>query len=312
MTPSNSMEVFDRRLMRRHRDRAAQRFGEYDFLVNEVAERLLDRLDDMNRKFPLALDLGCHAGNLAGRLQGRGGIQRLIQCDVSERFARLIAESMQGPEKDFSETVLCADEEALPFAEKTFDLVMSNFSLHWVNDLPGALVQIRRILKPDGLFLAAFPGGETLKELRAALLAAESEVLGGASPRVSPFADVKDAGDLLQRAGFALPVADSDVICVQYENPMKLMADLKGMGENNAVKNRHPGFTPKSLFIRAAELYMEKASGEDGRVPATFEIVYLTAWAPDPSQQKPLKPGSAETRLADVLNARERGNKDGI
>jgi SAM-dependent methyltransferase len=200
---------------------------------------------------------------------------------------------------------VAGDEERLPFAENRFDLVLSCLSLHWVNDLPGALIQIRRALKPDGLFLAAMFGGETGRELRQALAEAEIAVEGGLSPRVSPFAEVRDLGGLLQRAGFALPVVDSDHLTVSYANPLRLMADLRGMGESNAAVERRKQVTRRATLIAAVERYAELFGDSEGRVPATFQVLYLTAWSPHPSQQKPLRPGSAETRLADALDTTE-------
>lgn len=296
------MEIFDRRLVRAHRERAAGGLAAHDFLFREVAERLADRLLDVKRVFPLALEIGCHGGEFAAILDGRGGIETLVQCDPAPAMARRAGG-----------LALAAEADALPFAESRFDLVVSNFSLHWVNDLPGALVQIRRALKPDGLFLAALPGGGTLGELRAALTEAETEITGGARPRVAPFLDIRDAGGLLQRAGFALPVVDGDTIIVEYDNALKLMADLRGMGETNALAGAHRGFTRRDVMMRAAAIYRERHAGPEGRVPATFRIVYLTGWAPDPSQQKPLRPGSAKTRLADALGVAEHpaGEKAG-
>ncbi len=292
------IEVFDRRAVRRHRERAAKTLAAHDFLLREVAERLAERLDDVTRRFPLALDLGCHDGALGRALAGHGGIEAVVQADLSP--------AMAGRAADGGRPALAADEEALPFAEAAFDAVFSLLSLHWVNDLPGALIQVRRALKPDGLFLAAMLGGETLKELRAALLAAEDEVEGGAGPRVSPFADVRDLGALLQRAGFALPVADVDDIEVSYPDAIKLMADLRGMGEANAVANRRKGFSRRATLMRAGELYAERHAGPDGRLPATFQVIYLTAWAPHESQPQPLAPGSARTRLSAALESEER------
>ena len=293
-TLSDPIEVFEPRLVRAHRERAAARLEDHDFLFREVAERLADRLSDVKREFPLALEIGCHGGEFAAVLGARGGIETLLQCDPSPAMARRAGG-----------LALAAEPDALPFAGARFDLIVSNFSLHWVNDLPGALLQIRQALKPDGLFLAALPGGGTLGELRAALTEAEMEITGGAGPRVSPFADLRDAGSLMQRAGFALPVVDSDTITVAYENPFRLMADLRGMGETNALAGMRRGFTRRAVLWRAAEIYHDRHAGPDGRVPATFQITYLTGWAPDPSQQQPLKPGSARTRLADALGAVE-------
>lgn len=295
-----SPHVFDRRLLRRRRDRAAAGLADHDFLLREAAERLADRLDDVTRRFPLALDLGCHTGQLGAALAGRGGIETLVSCDLSQGMARRVAAPS-----------LVADEEAPPFAEASFDLVASNLSLHWVNDLPGTLLQVRRILKPDGLFLASLLGGETLHELRRAWLEAELAEEGGAGPRVSPFADVRDLGALLQRAGFALPVADCDTLTVAYADPLRLMMDLRDMGESNAVAAQRKGFTRRATLARAAALYREMFEGSDGRVPATFQIVTLTAWAPHASQQRPLAPGSAKARLADALGTEERPLEDG-
>jgi SAM-dependent methyltransferase len=295
---TDAMRVFDRALLRRRRDRAAPGLGRHDFLFREVAERLADRLDDVTRKFPAALDLGCHGGILAQTLRGRGGIETLVQSDLSPQMARQAAAAGQ--------PALAADEEALPFTPGSFDLVLSVLSLHWVNDLPGALIQIRQVLKPDGLFLGAMLGGETLSELRTALMEAELAEEGGVSPRVSPFADLRDAGALLQRAGFALPVADADSITVTYPNALALMQELRGMGESNAVLDRRRGVTRSATLLRAAELYSEKFAQADGRLPATFQVIYLTAWSPDAAQQKPLQPGSARARLADALDTEER------
>lgn len=300
---SDSFEVFNRQTVRRHRDRAAPRLDDHDFLFREAAERLCDRLLDVKRAFPMALDLGCHTGQLGrvlgagdrpGGPGGPGGIETLIQCDLSPAMAKRAG----GP-------ALAADEEALPFAGETFDLILSNLSLHWVNDLPGALAQIRRALKPDGLFLASMLGGETLTELRRALAEAEIAEEGGLSPRISPMAEVRDLGGLLLRAGFALPVADTDTLTVMYEDPMKLMADLSAMGETNAAAEGRKGFTRRATLMAAAARYRELFAADSGRMPATFQVITLTGWAPDPSQQQPLKPGSAEARLADALDTVE-------
>jgi len=264
--------IFDRAQVRRQRDRAAATLAEHDFLLQESADRLVDRLEDVTRTFPLALDLGCHGGELSERLRGRFGIETLISCDLSPRMA--------DKARAGGSLVAAVDEETLPFAEGRFDLVVSNLSLHWVNDLPGALLQIRRLLKPDGLFLAAMLGGETLKELRQALMEAELADAGGVSPRVSPFVDVRDAGALLQRAGFSLPVADVDPVDVTYGNPMTLLADLRGMGETNAVSARRKGLTRRGTLLRAMSAYHERFAGPDGRMPASFQILTVTGWAP--------------------------------
>ena len=293
------MNVFDRRLVRQNRDRAASGLGAHDFLFREVGERLADRLDDVTRRFPRALDLGCHAGELAATLRGRGGIEMLVQCDLSPAMARRAATN--------GNPTLAANEELLPFAPESFDLVISNLSLHWVNDLPGCLVQIRQCLKPDGLFLATMLGGDTLAELRQALMEAELATTGGVSPRVSPFADLRDAGSLLQRAGFALPVVDGDRLTATYPDILALMRDLRGMGETNAVQARPRRFARRTLFAHADHLYRRTAAS-DGRLPATFQILTMTAWAPDAAQQQALPRGSARTRLADALGIDPTGS----
>ena len=292
--PPDPMRVFDRALLRRRRDRAARTLAEYDFLLREVAERLAERLADVRRSFPLSLDLGCHSGQLGRVLGARGGIETLVRADLSP----VMAGAAGG-------CALAADEEALPFAPASFDLAASAFSLHWVNDLPGALLQLRHCLKPDGLLLAAMTGGETLWELREALLEAEAEVSGGISPRVSPGTSVADLGGLLQRAGFALPVVDVDSITVSYGDPLALMRDLRGMGEANAVHARRRTFTPRALFFRAAEIYRARHGDTEGRVPATFQVHFLTGWAPHESQPRGLRPGSAAARLAEALDVPE-------
>lgn len=291
----DTMTVFDRRRVQRHRERAAPRLGDHDFLFREVAERLAERLQDVSRRFAVALDLGCHGGALSRLLAARGDVETLVACDLSPAMATLAGYP-----------AVAADEEILPFADGRFDLIASNLALHWINDLPGALVQVRRALKPDGLFLAAMLGGETLRELRECLLAAEAETTGGASPRVSPFAEIRDAGGLLQRAGFALPVADADRIAVTYPDAFRLMADLRGMGETNAVIESRRGFTRRATLLRTAELYAARHAEPDGRIRATFQVIYLHGWAPHDSQQRPMRPGSATGRLAEALGAAER------
>ncbi len=290
---SDAMNVFDRRLLRRRRDRAAAHLAAHDFLFREVAERLADRLDDVTRKFPQALDLGCHGGEIAAALGGRGGVETLVQCDLSPSMARLAAAN--------GRPALAADEELLPFAPQSFDLVISNLTLHWVNDLPGCLAQIRECLKPDGLFLAAMLGGDTLAELRQALMEAEIAETGGGAPRVSPFADLRDAGGLLQRAGFALPVVDADRLTVTYPDVLGLMRDLRGMGEANAIEARARRSTRRALFAHAERLYHRPSGNPEGSLRATFQIITMTAWAPHASQQRSLAPGSARARLADAL-----------
>jgi NADH dehydrogenase [ubiquinone] 1 alpha subcomplex assembly factor 5 len=289
-----SLRVFDRRAVRLHRERAARAPGAADFLVVETAERLVDRLDDITRRFPTALDLGCRDGILARRLAGRGGIETLVHADSALAFAR----TAPAPR-------LVCEAEALPFKAHAFDLVLSNLDLHWANDLPGALLQLRQTLKPDGLLLASLLGGATLAELRDALIAAELAEEGGAGPRVSPFADPRDLGALLQRAGFALPVVDGDMIEATYADGLALMRDLRAMGEANAVLERRRGFTRRATLARAAAIYAQRFARGDGRIPARFEVITLTAWAPHESQPRPLRPGSATARIAEALGTAE-------
>ena len=286
--------VFDRAVLRQRRERAARDWDHQAFLKREIAARLVDRLDDIRRTFPCALDLGSHGDEISTALGERRTVEWLARADLGQGFARLA----RGP-------AVVADEEFLPFAPQSFDLVVSAMDLHWVNDLPGTLVQVRRILKPDGLLLGAMLGGATLWQLRQALAAAESEVEGGLSPRVSPFADLRDAAGLLQRAGFALPVADSETIEVEYENALALMRDLGAMGESNLIVERRRGLSRRTTLLRAAEIYGERFAVASGRVAATFEVLVLPGWAPHDSQPKPLKPGSAAQRLADALGTAE-------
>lgn len=281
--------LFDRALLaaRRARARARPRPGA-DFLLARVAEDLDDRLATVLRRFEHAVDLGAFAGAGAARLAASGKVGNVVSA---------------GP--DAGSVDLVADEEALPFAPASLDLVVSLLSLHLVDDLPGTLVQIRRALVPDGLFLASLLGGQTLYELRDSLAAAEIELTGGLSPRVVPFLDVRDLGGLLQRAGFALPVTDTDRVTVRYANLFDLMADLRAMGATNPLHERSRRPTSRALFLRAAEIYAERHADADGRIRATFEIVSASGWVPHESQQKPLRPGSAAVRLADALKTRE-------
>lgn len=287
-------QVFDRALLRARRDRVGARAGGVDFLLQRAVDDLSDRLSVVTRNLPQALVLGAHHGLLGRMVAGRPGVDLVVEMDASAAALRACA----------GHKVL-ADEEALPFKAGAFDLVVSALSLHFVNDLPGTLLQARHVLRPDGLFLAAMLGGRTLAELREAFLVAEAEIDGGASPRVAPFADVRDAGALLHRAGFALPVADSDVVTVGYETPLHLMREVKAMGASNVLTARRRVPLRRATLLRASEVYAERFSRPDGRVTATFEIITLTGWAPHESQQKPLAPGSARVRLADALGVKE-------
>lgn len=293
-SPGHSPRLFDRACLRLHRRRALAGFAGHDFLFREIADRLDERLDEITRTFPSALVIGNHGGFAARMVANRVTPDHLVRTDLAADL--LAAGDGDG---------LVADEEALPFAPRSFDLAVSLLGLHWVNDLPGTLLQLRRAMRPDGLLLAAMMGGDSLHELRHALMEAEAAVEGGVSPRVSPFVDVRAAGGLLQRAGFALPMVDVDSITVTYENAFALMKDLRGMGESNALVERRRHFTRRRTILAAAEAYHARHAGPDGRIPATFNIVYLTAWAPHESQPKPLRPGSGRTSLADTLGRKD-------
>ena len=293
-------QIFDRPLHRARLDRASPRYA--GFLRARAAEDAAERLASVLRSFPLVLDLGARDGALARAIAAGPAPERIgtiIEADLSEKMLRLDA-----PSRTASPRVV-VDDERLPFVEASLDLIVSLLTLHWTNDLVGALVQIRRALKPDGLFIGALFGGDTLTELRQSLIAAEAEVTGGAGLRVSPFADGRDAAGLLQRAGFTLPVADVERITVRYDHPLKLMADLRAMGETNALTDRARQPLTRPVLARAFEIYAERFALPDGRIPATFEIVAVTGWSPHPSQPQPLRPGSAKMRLADALGVVE-------
>jgi SAM-dependent methyltransferase len=278
--------VFDRKSVRIKRKRAAPHLADHGFLFDWALKQLTHRLEDIKREFPTALQIGLRSQNT---LKNRYGIETLYTLDSAPALSPNIL----------------AEEDLLPFGGNSFDLIYSALNLHTVNDLPGALAQMKHCLKPDGLFIAAMMGGETLYELRSILQQAELETLSGLSPRVAPFADMPQMGNLMQRAGFNLPVIDSEKVTVTYDNIFKLMKDLRLMGENNSLKARYNKFTPRSFFARADELYKQYFSEENGKITATFDVIFLIGWAPHESQQKPLRPGSAKTRLADALQTTE-------
>jgi SAM-dependent methyltransferase len=284
--------IFDRQLLGVRRARAASSPEPVSFLHEEVAGRIVERLDELRREFAVVLELGTRDHALGRMLKGRPGLGQLVSCDASIEWLQ-----RENP----AQPVVC-DWDVLPFGADSFDAVVSGMAFHWVNDLPGLLAQIRSCLKPDGIMLAAFPGGESLRELRSSLLQAEIEVRGGASPRVSPFVDLRDAAALLQRAGFALPVADMDRVSVSYPDPWKLISDLRAMGEASALASRAAPLR-REVLARAVQLYTDGHADAAGRVPATFDIVFLAGWKPHESQQRPLQPGSAAHRLSDALNA---------
>jgi SAM-dependent methyltransferase len=286
---ATSPEIFDRALLRARQRRAAA-LGPVTFLLDRVAEDFADRLAAVMRHFDLAADLGTPTDAVRIALSRLGSIGTIIESSAVA---------------DAKEKVVVADEEALPFRDASLDLIVSGLALQFVNDLPGVLVQIRRALKPDGLFLAALLGGETLTELRQSFAAAESEIEDGASPRVAPFADLRELGALLQRAGFRLPVTDVDRVTVRYATAFNLMHDLRRMGASNALVARRRTPLRRATLLRMAEIYAERFADGDGRLRATFEIVWLSGWAPHPDQPKALRPGSAKTRLANALGTRE-------
>lgn len=285
-TNSPTPAIFDRRLLRERLARALRR-GAPDFLMARAADDLADRLAGIKRPFPRSLDLCSPSLHFARAIEASGRPAPLRAAALSAR----------------DEVDVVASEEALPFAPASFDLVVSGFALQWVNDLPGALAQVRRMLAPDGLFLACFPGGASLVELRAAFAQAEDEICGGASPRVSPFVDLRDLGSLLQRAGFALPVTDIDAFTLRYDSMFALCAELRAMGAANALTQRSRRPLRRDVLLRAGEIYAERFCDSDGRIRATIELVWLSGWAPHESQQKPLAPGSAKMRLADALKS---------
>jgi SAM-dependent methyltransferase len=299
MPPSASPpRIFDRDLLRRRLDRAAPGYAGADFLKRRAAGDIVMRLEAIMRDFPRAVDLGARNGAFA---------EALAASDAAPRVGLLVEAELSGAMLAGRAGMrIVADEERLPFAPASLDLIVSSLSLHWANDVVGALVQARLALKPDGLFIGALFGGATLTELRQSLTAAELELTGGAGPRVSPFADPSDAAGLLQRAGFALPVADVDRVRVRYDHPLKLMADLRRMGETSVLAERHPRPLTRKVLARAFEIYQRDFAGPDGRIAATFEILTLTGWSPSEIQQKPLRPGSAKMRLADALGGEEQ------
>ncbi len=294
--------VFDRALIARRRGRAASTLPDADFLLTEATQAIAERLAVVLRDFPRAVCLGAQDGRLARALAD----DRRIGTVISTESCPAMLAGLPHPR-------LAADEEILPFAAASLDLVVAPLSLHWVNDLPGTLAQIRRALRPDGLFLAVLFGGGTLRELRGSLLQAEADLVGGASLRIDPFLDVRDAGGLLQRAGFALPVADTEMLTVRYADPLRLLADLRAMGWTNALAGRSRRPLRRDVLARALEIYAERHHDPDGRIRASFEFVHLSGWAPHESQQQPLRPGTARMRLAEALGTREQpaGDKAG-
>jgi SAM-dependent methyltransferase len=293
---ASDVAIFDRSLLRARRRRALA-LGPSAFLVDRVAEDMADRFAVVLRTFPIAVDLGTPTDAVRTALARTGKVGTIIALDSLANNSLAVAKA--------GTLAVAADEEALPFRDGSLDLVVSGLALHLVNDLPGTLVQIRRALRPDGLFVAALLGGDTLTELRQAFAAAEAEIEDGISPRVAPFADLRELGALLQRAGFALPVTDVDRLTVRYSTPLALMHELRRMAATNLLHDRRRRTLRRATLARLVEIYGERFADPDGRIRATFEIAWLSGWAPHESQQQPLKPGSAQARLADALGTRE-------
>ncbi len=303
---SEILMLFDPGALAMRAARAVALWPKGDFLHRYASAAIAERLGDVVRTFPDAGVIGAGGGIYARGLQGRFGICRLIQIDRSPAMAALARSA--APD---AETIRADGAAAL--GEGVLDLAVGGLALHRENDPVGALTQIRRALRPDGLFVGAMLGGRTLHELRAALSEAEIEVEGGLSPRVAPMGELRDLGALLQRAGFAMPVADAERVTADYADPLALMHDLRAMGEANSLTDRRKAFFRRETLLRACAIYHEHFARADGRIPATFEIVFLTGWAPAPGQPQPKRPGSATTRLADALGAEERsaGEKAG-
>ena len=279
--------LFDPALVAARRRRAARDFDpKAGFLLDIAAEELAFRLMAVERRFAQAVEIFGGTGAVAEAAMRTGKIGAIRRVDVAG-----------GPD------VAAADFEDVPLDAESVNLVLAPLGLHLVNDLPGSLIRIRRALKPDGLFLAALPATGTLAELNDVLLETETRLHGGASPRVAPFGDVRSIGALLQRAGFTLPVADVETYTVRYDSLFGLMRDLRAVGMTNALSNRARRPVSRAFFLEAARLYAERHADPDGRIRATYSIVYLSGWAPHESQPKPLKPGSATVRLADALKA---------
>jgi len=276
--PNTAPALFDRALLQARRRRASKQ-GEARFLLDRVAEDMVDRLAAVKREFSSAADIWTPGEGLASYAR-------------FESFIRIAAED--------------SPQEILPLAPESLDLAVSALAFQFVNDLPGVLAQIRRALKPDGLLLAAMTGGDTLTELRQSFAAAEAECEGGVSPRVAPFADLRDVGSLLQRAGLALPVTDVDRVAVRYDSAFALMADLRRMGATNILLERRRMPTRRATMLRMAEIYGERFADPDGRIRATFDVIWLSGWAPHESQQQPLKPGSATASLEEAVKRPKR------
>lgn len=292
-------EPFDRDLLAQRRKLSLiRKVKGADFLLKIATEELQDRLAAVNKKFDKALDLTGHTDHVSRMLKKSGKVNEIVRADP------------QVPDVSAGTPSLVYNEECLPFAPASFDLIISALTMHWSNDLPGSLVQIRRSLKPDGLFLGILPGTDTLMELRQAFLLAESELSGGSSPRIDPFPDTLALGRLLQRAGFTLTVVDKDNFIVRYSDSFQLMNELKSMGVTSVLKDRSRKPATKTLLNKVAEIYQQRFSDKDGRIRATIQQISLSGWAPHSSQQQPLAPGSAEISLAKILPLTMKENQN--
>ncbi|XP_008795315.1 putative methyltransferase At1g22800, mitochondrial [Phoenix dactylifera] len=297
---SSRVKIFDRDLKRKQRDRAAWLMGGKDDFVDAVAENLLDRLEDCTKTFPTALCLGGSSEAIRRLLRGHGGVEKLIMMDTSfDMVKRLKDSEKKFPNNNLETFFVVGDEEFLPIKESSVELVISCLGLHWTNDLPGAMIQCRLALKPDGLFLAAILGGETLKELRIACTVAQMEREGGISPRLSPLAQVRDAGNLLTRAGFTLPGVDVDEYTVRYDSALELVEHLRAMGETSALLQRST-ILKRDTALATAAVYQSMFGAEDGSVPATFQVIFMTGWREHPSQKKAKMRGSATASFQDI------------
>ena len=292
MPPKLPPKLIDADAHRRYRTRASARFGAVNYIKMAAVERLLDRLEGMKGRFELALDVGAHHGELGRGAIACGKIGRLVSLEPAPLMAAAIPRTLNPVVMDY---------DAAQFSPNMFDAVVSAFALHWVNDLAGLLMRMRGWLRADGLLLLALAGGASFSGLRACLAEAESRVVKGLSPRVLPMGDVRDLGGLLGRAGFALPVADRDCLTISWQDPLAMMRELRLMGEGNALAGRVKHFTRREVMMEAAALYQQRFGTSDGRVSAEIELITLTAWAPSPHQQQPLKRGTATHHLGDFL-----------
>lgn len=314
-------QVFNRRTKWLQKERAASDVDESrqtDYLKDEVAIRLSERLLDINRHFPRVLDYGANSCNLARALIRENPdpdpatpVSEPLSSRISELVAAESSEKLlfRDVDEPFNDKIkitrhVIDDEETVPYEPESFDAVMSSLSMHWINDLPGALTQINHILKPDSPFIGAMLGGDTLFELRTSLQLAEQERRGGISPHVSPLADVKDVGNLLQKSGFKMLTVDLDDIIVDYPDIFALMQDLQSMGEGNAVLGREMGPIQRDVLLAAEGIYRELHGNEDGSIPATFRIIYMIGWREGENQPKPLARGSGELNLKDLLETK--------